>query len=118
MPAHAIFDRVRETSVTAGTGPITLAGAVNGFRTFGSVMAVGDTCEYVIVEGASFEVGLGTYSGTNTLSRTFVKSSTNSGAAVSFTSAVKDVGLVVSGKRQDSTFGLLARGHIVGLHLS
>ena len=30
----ALFDRVMETSTTTGTGDVTLAGAVDGFRTF------------------------------------------------------------------------------------
>ena len=36
--AHVSEDRVLETTTTTGTGALTLAGAVTGFRAFGSVM--------------------------------------------------------------------------------
>lgn len=86
--AFAYFDRVKETSATTGTGPLTLAGAVSGFRTFASVYSTSDTMYYTITDqtGANWEVGLGTYSGTNTLTRTTVLSSSNAGSAVNFTS--------------------------------
>jgi hypothetical protein len=84
-----IADRVRETSTTSGTGALTLAGAVSGFRTFASVCSTGDEVQYVITEGASWEVGVGIYSGT--LSRSTVLASSNAGSLVSFTGASKDV---------------------------
>ena len=86
-----LADRVRETSTTSGTGALTLAGAVSGFRTFASVCSTGDEVQYVITEGASWEVGVGIYSGTNTLTRSTVLASSNAGSLVSFTGASKDV---------------------------
>jgi len=57
------------------------------------VMAVSDTCYYVIVSatGTDWETGTGTYSAASVLTRTTVLSSSNSGNAVSFTSGTKDV---------------------------
>lgn len=86
-----IADRVRETSTTSGTGALTLAGAVTGFQRFSAVCSVGDEVQYVITEGASWEVGVGIYSGTNTLTRSTVLASSNAGSLVSFTGASKDV---------------------------
>ena len=62
--AFVLADRVEETSATAGTGPLALAGASpGGFRTFGSVMATGDTTRYAYLDAAAgvWEVGLGTF---------------------------------------------------------
>jgi len=56
-------------------------------------MSVGDTCYYSI-QGqttSEWEVGLGTYSSANTLTRTTVYSSSNAGAAVTFSAGTKNV---------------------------
>jgi hypothetical protein len=92
MAAHIKQDRVKETSTTTGTGTFTLGGAVTGFRSFGSVMATGDTCFYCIEDGTNWEVGIGTYttSGT-TLSRDTILESSNAGAAVSWGAGTKNV---------------------------
>ena len=91
--AYIQKDRVKETTTTTGTGAVTLAGAVSGFQAFSAVMAVNDTCYYVIVSatGTDWETGTGTYSSASVLTRTTVLSSSNSGNAVSFTSGTKDV---------------------------
>lgn len=87
--AHITADRVQETTTTTGTGAITLAGAVAGFRTFASVMAASDTCYYVIQGGSEWEVGVGTFN--TTLARTTVQSSSNAGALVNFSAGTKNV---------------------------
>lgn len=86
-------DRVKETSTTTGTGNFTLAGAVLGFRTFGSVLSTNDTCYYCIAlqGGSEWETGIGTYSATNTLTRTTILASSNGGSAVNFSSGTKEV---------------------------
>ena len=91
--AYIQKDRVKETTTTTGTGAVTLAGAVAGFQAFSAVMAVNDTCYYVIVSGTGtdWETGTGTYSSASVLTRTTVLSSSNSGNAVSFASGTKDV---------------------------
>lgn len=98
MAGPRLFDRVKETTTTTGTGTITLAGAVSQFRSFTSVLSNGDTTLYAIVgqTGTEWEVGLGTFttSGT-TLARTTVLASSNSNAAVSFSSGTKDVFITI-----------------------
>lgn len=105
--AHITEDRVLETTTTTGTGALTLAGAVTGYRTFASVMtSPSDTCWYYIeavdangnATGA-YEEGLGTYSGANTLTRTTVFRSSNSDAAVSLAAGTKRVGITLIGLR-------------------
>lgn len=96
--ALVVKDRVKETTTTTGTGALSLAGAITGFRTFASVCSVNDTVYYGLhaVDGAGaptgdWEVGLGTYSATNTLTRTTILASSNSGSAVSLSSGTKQV---------------------------
>jgi hypothetical protein len=91
-------DRVLETSVTTGTGPLTLAAAVTGFQRFSAAMSTDDTCYYAIfavdVNGnpsGDWEAGYGTYSSANTLTRTAVHASTNSNNAVDFAAGTKYV---------------------------
>lgn len=92
-------DRVVETSTTTGTGALTLAGAVAGYRDFDSVMNTSDTCYYSIeaidsngVPTGAWETGLGTFNSTGpTLTRTTVHASSNSNAAVSFAAGTKRV---------------------------
>lgn len=91
--ALIIRDRVRESSNTTGPSFFTLTGPVTGFRSFASVMAVADTTFYTIANPGTneWEVGLGTYAGANTLSRTTVYASSNGGALVNFSAGTKDV---------------------------
>lgn len=109
MP-HVIADRVLEASTSSGTGPFTLAGAVLGFRSFGSVCAVADTVPYYIEavddQGrptGDFEFGLGTYSAANQLTRTTVRGSSNGGLAVAFPAGTKLVGLGVPAPNTSQT---------------
>lgn len=85
-----------ESSTTTGTGDFTLAGAITGFSTFASRYSTGDTCYYAIKEvdaaggpSGAWEVGIGTYSAANTLTRTTVLSSSNSDALVNFAAGTK-----------------------------
>jgi hypothetical protein len=79
--ALVLNDRVKETSTTAGTGTLDLAGAVTGFVNF--VDGIGDTntTYYTIYETGTdrWEVGLGTVTdaGTDTLSRDTVISNSS-----------------------------------------
>ena len=74
--ALVINDRVKENSTTSGTGNITLAGiaAGQGNVTFNSGIGTGNTTYYCIFEQGTntFEIGLGTLSGSTTLERTTV----------------------------------------------
>ena len=91
--ALALQDRVQETTTTAGTGTITLLGAVTGYQTFAAV-GDGNTTYYCIAGSGTteWEVGIGTYtlSGT-TLSRTTVLASSNGGSLVTFSAGSKSV---------------------------
>ena len=78
--ALILKDRVKETSATAGTGSLTLTGAVAGYQTFNSVVANGSTVYYTIQNQAlgfetEWEVGVGTFTSPSTLSRDTVLSS-------------------------------------------
>ena len=91
--AFIIADRVRESSVSTGTGNFTLGGAVTGYQTFASVMATSDTTYYTIADqgGANWEVGIGTFTSPSTLARTTILSSSNGGSVVTFGAGTKDV---------------------------
>ena len=112
--ALVVNDRVKETSTTTGTGTFDLAGAASGFQTF--VAGVGDTntTYYAIFNQGTteWEVGLGTVTdaATDTLARTTVITSSNSGSAVDFASGTKDVfctlpaSKAVFGKQEGTNF--------------
>ena len=92
--ALVIKDRVKETTTTTGTGALSLGGAESNFVTFSSVLSDGDTTYYGIVDSnnTAFEVGLGTYASSgNTLTRTTVFASSNSGSAVDLQAGSKIV---------------------------
>jgi hypothetical protein len=89
--ALVLADRVQETTLTTGTGTVTLAGAVLGFQTF-AVIGNGNTTFYTIADqgGSNWEVGIGTYTASGTtLSRDTVLASSNGGALVDFTAGTK-----------------------------
>ena len=89
--AHKVIDRCKETTSTTGTGSLTLTGAVTGFVTMADATAGlttnGDTSWFCAENGAEWEVFLGTRTSSTVLARTTVLSSSNAGAAVSFTAA-------------------------------
>jgi len=92
--ALVINDRVKVTSTTTGTGAMALGTAVTGFETFAQGIGNNNTTYYCIFNQGTteFEVGLGTLDGSSAnLTRTTVISSSNSDAAVNFTSGTKDV---------------------------
>jgi hypothetical protein len=90
--ALVLKDRVKETTTVTGTGTATLLGAVTGYQSF-STIGNGNTTYYVIAgQGTGeWEVGLGTWATGNTLTRTTVIASSNSGSLVSFSAGTKDV---------------------------
>jgi hypothetical protein len=76
-------DRVQETTATAGTGTITLAGASAGYRAFSATFITGAQISYCLVDGTAWEVGYGTLTagGSWTLSRDVLLAS-STGAAI------------------------------------
>ena len=112
--ALVINDRVKETSTTQGTGDITLAGAVTGFITFNSGVGTSNTTYYCIFEQGTntFEIGLGTLSGSTTLERTTViNNSSGNTSKISFTGGTLDVFVTMPAAK---TVYLDASGNPVG----
>ena len=114
-----VFDRVRETSTTAGTGALTLAGAAAKSRTFSSVLATNDTCFYAVQSQATeeWEVGVGKLTAATTFSRDVVLSSSNASALVNFSAGTKDVFLCAAGAMENAEsllfFGDASDGDVV-----
>lgn len=103
--ALVLKDRVKETSTTAGTGTLTLAGAVAGYQSF-SVIGNSNTTYYAIVDGTAntWEIGIGTYTSSGTtLSRDTILESSSGGSAVSFASNSKDVFVTYPAERAVAT---------------
>jgi len=95
--ALVLKDRVLESSTSTGTGSFTLTGAQTGYQGF-DVIGNGNTTYYTIqgkdVNGnltGEWEVGVGTWSTGNTLSRDTVLESSNANAKVVFSAGNKDV---------------------------
>jgi hypothetical protein len=118
--AFVIADRVKETTTTTGTGTINLAGAATQFQGFIAGIGNGNTTYYCILggNGTDWEVGIGTVtSGSpNTLSRSTILASSNSGSAINLsgTSTVfGDVPAAFVGSIQFAS-GLTATGSTLG----
>lgn len=81
-----LFNRAKMTTSTTGTGTVALGSASVGFQSFADAgVSNSDVVQYVIEEGANFEIGTGTYSSSGTtLTRTPTESS-NSNNAISLT---------------------------------
>ena len=108
--ALVIADRVKETTTTTGTGTYTLAGAVTGFETFGSV-GNSNTTFYACTDGTDFEVGVGTYTSSGTtLSRTTILQSSNSDNAVSWSSGTKTIFCTLPAEKTIHTDNLQTQG--------
>ena len=91
--ALVLKDRVKETSVSTGTGAIALDGATGAYQTF-STIGDGNITYYAIAgqTTSEWEVGYGTYTlSTNSISRDFIYSSSNSNTIVTFSAGTKDV---------------------------
>jgi microcystin-dependent protein len=125
MP-HIVEDRILESTITTGTGDITLAAAITGFRRVSAVCAVGDTLPYFIeaidatgLPTGDYEYGIGTYSAADTLTRTKVEGSSNAGALVNFAAGSKNVGmpalagaLVPTGARMEFLGNVVPGGYL------
>ena len=91
----AIENRVAETTTTTGTGTVELAGARSGFVAVSDVFSTGEDIRYLIqtLSGLEWEIGTGTFTNASpdTLSRTTIESSSNSGSLVDFSAGTKYV---------------------------
>lgn len=77
-----LANRVRFATATTGTGAITPGAAFYASQTpSGASVPTGSTIGYTIEDGANYEVGVGTWTGT-TLTRDKIEASSSSGAAI------------------------------------
>lgn len=105
-------DRVADTTLSTGTGPVTVSGtAAQTFRTFSAVCAVGDDVGYCIAHRSAdeWETGIARYTATNELTRIEVYESSNSNAAVNFSSGTKDVLLTMPARLYQAERALMVR---------
>jgi len=91
--ALQLKDRVLETASAPGTGTVTLLGASLGYQSFNTALTSGSTTYYTIADlgGANWEVGVGTFTSPNQLTRDTILSSSNAGSAVNFSSGTQNV---------------------------
>ena len=90
--AFIVADRVKETTATSGTGAYALGGAATGFQAFSVVTSNTDTVYYAVSDNVYWEVGVGTYASSgNSITRTTILASSNSGSAVNWGVGTKDI---------------------------
>lgn len=108
-----LVNRAKMTTATTGIGTLTLGSAMTGYQSFAAAGVMnGDVVSYVIEDGASWEIGTGTYTASGTtLSRNPSESSlgggaiTLSGSAVVYVSATaSDFGSAVDGGSASSVY--------------
>lgn len=91
-------NRVLETTTSTGTGDLTLAGTVVGYRTFASAFLTADEkFIYCIDAGAAFEIGIGHLSGGSLVRDTLIESTT--GAKLDLAAGEKKIFNTVPGQR-------------------
>ena len=91
--ALQLKDRVLETASAPGTGTVTLLGASLGYQSFNTALTSGSTTFYTIADlgGANWEVGVGTFTSPDQLTRDTILASSNSGSAVNFSTGTQNV---------------------------
>ena len=96
---------IAETTTTTGTGSYALGGAVSGYLAFSSAVALSDTTFYRCDNGAgTWEVGIGTRSGSATLTRdTILKTSAGGTSAINWGAGTKTITCVLPGESAVAT---------------
>jgi len=91
--ALQLKDRVLETASAPGTGTVTLLGASLGYQSFNTALTSGSTTYYTIADlgGANWEVGVGTFTSPDQLTRDTILSSSGGGSAVNFSTGTQNV---------------------------
>jgi hypothetical protein len=78
-----LADRVKQSSITTGTGDIVFDATFPSFQPFADAIGDGNSTYYAIEMYSKYEIGIGTYtSSTNSLSRDIVLESSNSDAKI------------------------------------
>jgi hypothetical protein len=109
--AKIVADLVRQETTTTGTGPLLMGVEFDGYQTCADVLADGDTGIFAIQheDADEWEVSLCTYDAdADTLTRTTVRASSNSGSAVDFSAGNKSVYLVTDATEITSVLAHLA----------
>lgn len=79
-----LSDRVKQSSISTGTGDIVFNSSFASFQTFAEAIGDGNSTYYTVENYENFEIGIGTYhSATNSLSRDAVILSSNSNNKIS-----------------------------------
>lgn len=81
-----LSDRVKQSSITSGSGTITLADTFGGFQSFANGIGEGNTTYYTIENRSDYEIGVGTYNG-GTLSRDLILDSSNNNQRINLEGA-------------------------------
>ncbi len=114
-------DRAAETSVTTGTGTYSLDGAILGWRTIVDACGTGKEVDYFVRDvlgTADYEIGRGviTNSGTDTLTRATIYSSSNGGAAVNWGVGTREIVVTLTANAMnqllaDEDIGVTVQGY-------
>lgn len=79
-----LSDRVKQSSITIGTGNVVFHETFAGFQSFANAIGNGNSTYYTIENNSNFEVGIGTYhSSGNYLSRDLILKSSNNNEKIS-----------------------------------
>lgn len=107
-----LADRVKQTTITSGSGTLTLQSTFGSFQSFADGIGDGNSTFYTIENNSNFEVGIGTYSSAgNTLSRDTVLRSSNNDNRID----LNGVSIVFCTYPADRSVFLNDDGYIIGL---
>lgn len=78
-----LADRVKQSSITTGTGDLVFSATFPSFQSFAEAIGDGNSTYYAIETYSKFEIGIGTYtSSTNSISRDLILASSDNGSKI------------------------------------